>query len=94
MGYNSPERFKVTLSTSSSYHMEVDVNKDDCNREGPHWHLCKDGRRIGQIFTYGSWASTPDVSASIQREAEQLTSTYRYDIERAYNHNREHGAGY
>ena len=94
MGYNSPERFEKPLRASSSYHMEVDLAKDDCNREAPHWHLCQNGRRIGQIFTYGSWASTPDVSASIRNEAEELTRTWRDEIESAYNHTREHGAGY
>ena len=92
MGYSNPRRFEITLS-SSSYHMEVDVNRDDCNREGAHWHLCQNGRRIGQISAYGSWSSTPDVSASIRREAEDLTSRYRSEIEDTYNWNRENGAG-
>ena len=93
MGYNDPIRFEKTLSTSSAYHMEVDVKKDDCNREGAHWHLCQGSRRIGQIFTYGSWKETPDVSSSIRREAEELTSIWRSEIESTYNYNREHGAG-
>ena len=94
MGYANPRRFEKTLKSSSSYHMEVDVNKDDCNREGAHWHLCQNSRRIGQISVYGTWASIPDVSASIRREAEELTSEYRSEIESAYNWNRENGAGY
>ena len=88
----NPRRFEKRLSSSSAYHMEVDLKKDDCKREGPHWHLCKNGRRIGQIFTNGYWASTPSESSSIIHEAEQLTSTYAYDIESTYNYNAENGA--
>lgn len=87
----NPRRFEITLS-SSSYHMEVDLKKDDCKRESAHWHLCKNGRRIGQISTSGYWASVPSESSSIIREAEQLTRTYASTIEEVYRYNAENGA--
>ena len=92
---NDPRRFEKTLQSSSEYYMEVDVSRDDCNREGTHWHLCKKGQgRIGQISIYGDWARRPEASASIIKEAEELTSRYSYEIEKTYSHNRDYGAGY
>ncbi len=90
----TPRTLKVNLS-SSGYYMEIDTRKSDCNFERtPHWHLCQHGRRIGQISAYGSWASTPDVSSSIRREAESLTSSYSSEIRSIYEYNRENGADY
>jgi hypothetical protein len=74
--------------------MEVDVRKSDCNFESAHWHLCKNGRRIGQISAYGSWTRTPDVSSSIRKEAEELTSLYSSEIIDCYDYNRINGADY
>lgn len=91
MGY--PRTLKVSLS-EYGYSMEVDTRKSDCNRESAHWHLCLKGSRIGQIFTYGTWASNPSVSSSIRKEAESLTSSYRREIEDCYAYNRENGSDY
>ena len=89
---SNPERLEVSLS-EYGYRMEIDLCKWDCSREEAHWHLCKNGRRIGQISAYGSWTSKPsDVSSAIIREAESLTARYSSEIIRVYNHNRENGA--
>lgn len=90
----NPKRFEVTLRSSSSYKLKVDVTKDDCNREQtPHWHLCKDGERIGQINIYANWTSEPDVSSKIRLEAEDLTIKYSKEIGEIYAYNRVNGAG-
>ena len=91
MGY--PRTLEVSLR-ESGYHMEVDTRKSDCNRESAHWHLCQHGRRIGQISAYGDWTSRPDVSSSIRKEAEDLTSRYHSEIIAAYEHNRQNGSDY
>lgn len=89
---STPKRLQVYLS-EYGYTMELDTKKDDCNREGAHWHLCKNGRRIGQITPWGSWTSTPTgVSASIRKEAEDMTAAYSREISDYYNYNRENGA--
>ena len=90
----TPRTLKVNLS-SSGYYMELDTRKSDCNFERPpHWHLCQHGRRIGQISAYGDWTTYPDVSSSIRREAESLTSSYSSTIREYYEHNRQYGADY
>ena len=89
MGYS--RTLKINLN-EYGYYMELDVSKADCNRESAHWHLCKNGRRIGQISTYGIWASYPAESSSIIREAEELTRQYSSIIEEYYAHNRLYGA--
>ena len=89
---SNPEKLRVELS-EYGYYMEIDLGKWDCSREEAHWHLCKNGRRIGQINSYGSWTSKPsDVNSAIIREAENLTAQYSPEIRRVYNYNRENGA--
>lgn len=90
----SPKTLNVSLS-SHGYSMELDIRKSDCNFERtPHWHLCHHGSRIGQISAYGVWTKTPDVSSSIRKEAEQLTSQYSSTICEYYAYNAEYGADY
>ena len=89
----NPRTLKVNLN-EYGYYMELDVRKDDCNRESAHWHLCKNGRRIGQISAYGTWTSRPAESSSIIREAEELTRSYSSTIIEYYDYNRVNGAGY
>ena len=90
----NPKTLKVNLS-SYGYYMELDTRKSDCNFERmPHWHLCQHGRRIGQISVWGDWASTPDVSSAIRKEAEQLTSLYSSEISEYYRYNAEYGSDY
>lgn len=90
----NPRTLKVSLK-EYGYYMELDTRKSDCNFERtPHWHLCKNGRRIGQISAYGSWTSTPDVSSSIRKEAEELTSMYSSTICEYYAYNAENGADF
>ena len=86
-----PRTLKVDLN-EYGYYMELDVSRADCNREAAHWHLCKNGVRIGQISTYGTWASYPRERSSIINEAELLTSQYSSTIEEYYDHNRMYGA--
>ena len=76
------------------YYMENDTAKQYCTRgEAPHWHLCKNGRRIGQISASGVWADRPyDVNSSIIREAERITSRMSSRITEAYYYNAENGA--
>ena len=89
----NPRVLKVPLQ-EYGYHMEVDVKKDDCNRENIHWHLCKNGNRIGQIDLRGVWTTTPrDASSSIIKEAERLTFQYAGQIQECYLYNKENGAG-
>lgn len=89
---SGPKKLEVPLQ-EYGYHMEVDLKKWDCAREEAHWHLWKNSQRIGQISSYGSWASKPsDVSSSIIREVEKLTAEYSSEIRSTYNHNRVYGA--
>ena len=90
----NPRIFKKDLS-EYGYSMEVDVKKDDCNREAAHWHLCKNGRRIGQIMVPRCvWTELPsDCSRRVIAEAEELTREYADEIESVYNYNRLNGAG-
>ncbi len=86
-----PRTLKISLS-SHGYTMEIDTNKSDCNFERtPHWHLCHHGRRIGQISAWGEWTKTPDVSASIRKEAEQFTARFSSMICDYYDHNSRFG---
>ncbi len=93
MGY--PKPLKINLS-EYGYYMELDTAKQYCAQEQPHWHLCKNGKRIGQISASGSWTSYPstDANSKIIKEAEQLTSQYRPTIIEYYNYNKENGADY
>ncbi len=87
-----PKTLRVSLS-EYGYYMEVDTAKQYCTREAPHWHLCKSGRRIGQISYSGSWTDRPyDVNSSIIREAEDITRRYSSEIYDAYQYNAVNGA--
>lgn len=74
--------------------MEVDLRKSDCNRESPHWHLCRGGSRIGSISAYGTWVKEPDAPRDVIKEAEELTSEWYSELVNAYEHNRIDGADY
>lgn len=90
----NPRTLKIYLD-SYGYYMELDTRKSDCNFERtPHWHLCQRGRRIGQISAWGQWASTPDVSTSVRKEAEELTARYSSEICESYEHNALYGSDY
>ncbi|MBP5674716.1 hypothetical protein J6W91_00085 [Candidatus Saccharibacteria bacterium] len=91
----NPRTLKVSLD-EYGYYMELDTAKQYCAQEAPHWHLCKNGRRIGQISYDGYWTTYPstDASSSIIKEAERLTSQYRSEIIEYYNYNKENGADY
>ena len=86
-----PKRFETSIG--SGYAMEVDVIRDDCRREPAHWHLTKNGRRIGQIWVDSCrWASTPDAPRWVIDEAESKTSSYSSEIKEVYRYNAEYGA--
>lgn len=90
MGY--PRRFEQPLK-EYGYKMEVDIRKWDCHREPIHWHLCKNGQRIGQIWVpSATWEDIPPVSSSIMKEAEELTRRYSSEITDTYLYNKENGA--
>ena len=89
---SNPRRFEQRLD-EYGYHMEVDISKWDCNREGVHWHLCKNGQRIGQIWVPSiTWKEIPPVSSSILKEAEKLTQIYSDEIIDTYLYNKDNGA--
>lgn len=89
---SNPKTLKVSLA-EFGYYMEVDVSKWDCSREPVHWHLCKNGKRIGQIWVSSmTWKELPDVSSSIEKEARRLTQSYSSEITAIYHYNKENGA--
>ncbi len=92
MGY--PERFEKPISGHDGYKMEVDTCKWDCSREAVHWHLCKNGQRVGQIWVASvTWAKeVPPVGSAIVREAENLTRRYSSEIASTYLYNKENGS--
>lgn len=87
-----PKTFEKTID--SVYKMEVDINKWDCAREAPHWHLCERGRRIGQIFVGSSaFSKLPSgVNNRIINDAIDLTRRYASEIRETYLYNKEYGA--
>ncbi len=89
---SSPRRYEQSLG--SGYKLEVDVIRDDCRREPAHWHLCKNGRRVGQIWVDSCrFESTPsDVPRSIINEALRVTSRNSSEIKAAYKYNSENGS--
>lgn len=90
-----PKELRVDLS-DYGYRMVLDTAKQYCAQEDPHWHLCKNGKRVGQISAYGTWTKYPstDVSSRAIREAEDLTSQYSSTIIEYYNYNKVNGADY
>ena len=88
----NPKRWELSLS--GGYALEVDVKKDDCNREPPHCHLTFRGRRIGQIWAEsGRFERVPsDVPSSIINDAMYEVERNRWEIIEVYKYNRENGA--
>ena len=93
MGY--PKTLKENLSSYGLY-MELDTAKQYCAQEPPHWHLCKNGKRIGQIFTNGLWKDhePEDVNKSTLREIVDLTLRLADKITEYYYYNKENGSDY
>ena len=83
-----PRTFEVPL-TVPGYSLRLDVRRADCDSyKEPHWHLCRDGRKIGSISVFGEWKEiTLDVKRSIREEAERLTKLYAERISQDYRHN-------
>ncbi len=91
----NPNRLKEDLD-EYGYYMEIDIAKQYCAQEEAHWHLCKNGRRIGQISYKGVWTEYPstDVPRSVVKEAERLTERLSDKIYEAYFYNKVNGADY
>lgn len=88
-----PRRYETDLG--SGWTLEVDVKKDDCNREPPHCHLCYRGRRYGQIWLDGCvFEKLPgDVPNNIINLALSRVAECGDEMEEVYNYNRMYGAG-
>lgn len=84
----TPRTFEVPL-TVPGYSLRLDVHRADCaSYKEPHWHLCKEGRKVGSISVFGEWKEiTFDIKRSIREEAEQLTKLYAERISQDYRHN-------
>lgn len=90
----NPKKFECPLN-EYGYHMEVDIRRDDCQRErSPHWHLVHGRNRIGVVETYDPYnpVFTEKVSKRIEKEVIELTIRYRNEIEETYEWNRENGS--
>ena len=74
---------------------EVDQRKCDCKREPAHCHVTRNGVRVAQV-----WLNPVRIESghSLDRnEIDQVlsvVSSNRYELESAYNYNREYGADY
>ena len=92
----NPRILKEPIDGHYGYYMELDTAKQYCAQEDAHWHLCKNGRRIGQISYRGVWTEYPptDVSRQVIKEAERLTDKYSDRIYEYYFYNKENGADY
>lgn len=87
-----PKLLRVRLFSDRSYYMEVDTKKRNCTKdEQPHWHLCRHGKRIGQITVWGVWKVFPDVAPEVKREAEILTVRNAPEIFNFYYYNASYG---
>lgn len=89
----NPKRFELDLG--GGFALEVDVKRDDCNREPPHCHLTFRGRRIGQIWAESAtFTRIPsDAPSHIINDAIYEVERNRWDIVEIYNHNKMYGAG-
>ena len=83
-----------TWRYDSTYSIEVDVKKDDCRREAAHCHVCRNGRRVGQVFLSScTFSSAPsDIPYSVQADILNYISRISSDIEYAYEYYRNYGA--
>ncbi|MBP5512092.1 hypothetical protein J6X90_01765 [Candidatus Saccharibacteria bacterium] len=88
-----PREFRVDLKTDG-YYMEVDTKKDNCKHEPAHWHLCKDGRKVGKISVPGCvWSELPsDCTGDVINEAKEVTVNNLEEIESVYKYNSLNGA--
>ncbi len=84
--------FKVP---GTSYTIEVDLRKWDCNREPPHCHLCDShGSRIAQIWLNPCIFEEIPKSVSGNDESRILKSVemHRDQIKETYEYNSMNGA--
>lgn len=75
--------------------IEVDQKKDDCRREAPHCHITRNGSRAAQV-----WLNPVSIERGHSLDRNEIdpvieaVTANRYDLEREYEYNREHGADY
>lgn len=66
----------------------VDQTRDDCNKERPHCHVLKNGRRVAQINCEGYvYALHSDLSDEQTKRVEEFVEMYASDIVEEYNRN-------
>ena len=74
---------------------EVDQRKCDCRREPAHCHVTRNGVRVAQV-----WLNPVSIESghSLDRNESEMVldavSNNRYDLQREYEYNREHGSDY
>lgn len=68
--------------------IEVDQSRDNCNKEDPHCHIVKNGRRVGQImltpYVYTKISNLPD---SVLDRVESFVELNKYELIDEYNRN-------
>lgn len=74
---------------------EVDQRKCDCRREPAHCHVTRNGVRVAQI-----WLNPVSIESGHSLDRNEIdmvldaVSNNRYEFQREYEYNREHGADY
>lgn len=85
----------MKVRINSSLQCEVDQKKCDCRREPAHCHVTKHGVRVGQV-----WLNPVRMEPGHRLDRNEVdlvlsvVESNRYDLEREYCYNREHGADY
>ena len=89
----NPKRLSIRVS-GTKYYLEVDVKKSDCNREPAHCHLTDGYSRIAQIWlaTCAFKENPRNVSFNDRSRILDAVASNRYELEDAYNYNRDNGA--
>ena len=87
----TPCTLQVPLK-EDGYCMVLDTARKQCMEELPHWHLYKNGAKIGQISWNGRWQEIPSADNSVLKEAEESTIEYSKQIREFYYRNRMYGS--
>ena len=83
----------LKLRINQNLWCEVDVRKDDCNREAAHCHITRNGERIAQV-----WLDPVCIESARKLDRNEVNLVYdfvsdnRYDLKREYENNRMYGA--
>ena len=71
----------------------VDYKKADCNKEDPHCHIVRRGTRVAQIWLnpvsveYGHSLDRRELDMALR-----VVEANRFELEREYLYNKDHGA--